>query len=412
MRKRKIFLFVVLATAVTMILSGCNEELQNKNIVLSEIERIMPDAKLVQIESDEDENLYTFRNGSFDFTYRDYIYKDSMFGVLVNGSDCDYLEALVHFKEDEIAELAEKYNISIIDKVTSFESNMSSEELALLIKENDISLRTNPYDRLEFFIDGYNDIKYVFGFIEEITTTLHDYLPKAESEVYTEEIHFTISYEEDYKGVDAYNADGIYWFDIPFVQNAGDYELEKAWTEYQYEEAVVNSLIFDTDVDTDNHKPQKLDKLYIDGERFVSDRYSTEFIYNIEDDKYYTIVCFGMQFDYNGGVDDYLQREIIEKYYEDADYTIYDGSDSTTYSIGKNKYLMKWTHNGLLGSTDQLLFFRNQKQLDIETYDKLGLISTGASYNVFISVDDFAEIMEMKVDLVDLENGALHLSSD
>lgn len=128
----------------------------------------------------------------------------------------------------------------------------------------------------------------------------------------------------------------------------------------------------------------------------------------MKSEQYYTIVCFGVNIEYNGGVQDYLQREILEYLYPDCNYTI--KGNVTTYDIGWPGVKVKKNRE-----TYDLTFKLGLVELDIEDkahdfLDYMG-VSSGATYFRYIPVDDFASLMKLEVENIDTENGAVYLKS-
>ena len=116
--------------------------------------------------------------------------------------------------------------------------------------------------------------------------------------------------------------------------------------------------------------------------------------FNLEDKRYYAPVGFGIDIEYNGGVEDHLQREIIKAYYPDSGYAISMKEQTTTYQLGNDHYLIE-------RQRDSLTFYKNGRKLQIENYLELSSTHTGAAYFFWISVDDFASIMGMSVEKVE-----------
>ena len=141
--------------------------------------------------------------------------------------------------------------------------------------------------------------------------------------------------------------------------------------------------------------PQKyIRDLYINGEQHQSDKYEICFLYNIKDGMYYTPVGFGIELDYNGGVEDYLQREIIEFYYPDSDYTISMKDQTSSYRIGNDHYLIERQEDGLV-------FLKNGSELSIAHEKEISDTHPGAVYYYWVSTDSFALLLGMSVDKVD-----------
>ena len=149
--------------------------------------------------------------------------------------------------------------------------------------------------------------------------------------------------------------------------------------------------------------PQKFIRaLYINGEPYVSSRYGIRFLYSLEDGRYYAPVGFGIKISYNGGVEDHLQREIIKAYYPDARYKISVEDQTTAYQIGPDRFQVQRGRNSLT-------FWKNGQKLPIRYYRERSGTHTGAEYFYWVTVEDFAMLMGMRVDRVEPEGVYLRL---
>ena len=74
--------------------------------------------------------------------------------------------------------------------------------------------------------------------------------------------------------------------------------------------------------------------------------------------------------------------------------------------IGKDKFVIDRND---FSSTDDLVFTKNGKTLDIEELSQINMTAPGPSYYKFIPVDDFAMLCGMKVDNINVRDGAVYL---
>ena len=74
--------------------------------------------------------------------------------------------------------------------------------------------------------------------------------------------------------------------------------------------------------------------------------------------------------------------------------------------IASEKYNISFIYD----NDNYMIFYKNDEDMKIENFYKIGISSSGASYNRYISVDDFAKIMEMEVERVDTTTGVVYLT--
>lgn len=359
--KQILVLFLVLLGLIS--LTGC-ANLQNNREVKAGIIKAFPDAVILQTESGKDQKGYRFKQYTIDnkgvvFTYKNY-QKDAFFfsGTVTDFSN-DYSEQLLAFFAEEIEEIAKKYSVQV-------------EEIGSSIQ-------------MENHITDMQQIGTGAQAFQEMYLLLQDYLPQTTLNWLDFQLDFRTFYDQNQK-------------QLLSVEKQGDWD-------YSYARNLLY-LNFKADVDMGLVSNVKLSKelldcipqkyiraLYINEEPYQSEAYEIEFLYNLEDERYYALVGFGIDIEYNGGVKDYLQREIIESYYPDAGYSISRKDQSSSYQIGDDHYLIARQKNGLK-------FLKNGQDLKIKSYSQLSGTSTGAAYYYWISVDDFAALMGMSVDRV------------
>lgn len=344
-------------------IAGCGT-LQNSREIEAGIKKAFPDAVILQAKSGKDQNGYRFKEFTIDnkgvvFTYKNYQKDAFFFSGTVADSTNDYSERLLNFFSEKIEEITKKYLVQV-------------EEIGSSIQ-------------MENHITDMQQIDTGAQAFQEIYLLLQDHLPQVKLDWFDFQLNFRTFYDNNQK-------------QLISVEKQGDWD-------YSYARNLLY-LNFKADVDmglVSNVKlsnelldsiPQKyIRALYINGNPYQSEAYEIEFLYNLEDERYYALVGFGIEIEYNGGVKDYLQREIIESYYPDADYSISTKDQTSSYQIGDDHYLITRQKNGLK-------FFKNSQELKIKSYSQLSGTSTGATYYYWISVDDFAALMGMSVDSV------------
>lgn len=328
---------------------------------------MFPNAVITRIEAGEESDGYQYRtyfveNNGVRFTYENYQGKDTLFGGTRTFSQNDYCQALYEAFSQPLEDIAAEYGV---------EYDLWSTELRLI----------NRVSRMENLERGLLALEEVYALLEA-------YIPRTEVSWFQFQLALVTQYGPTQTTRISSQPD---W--DPDVQRQLLYlnfkaDVEEGLVDAGLAEEIWNNPELLRDI------PQKyIRTLYIDGERYTSERYETLFLYNLADGAYYTTVCFGTELDYNGGVEDYLQREIIEARYPDADYTISNQDGTSTYWIGADQYTVT-------DGSDGLRFQKNGMELPIDSYSEISGTRTRATYYYWLHVDDFAAIMGMVVDKV------------
>ena len=299
---------VGLAIGLICLLTGCGQ-LMKEDKVRSGIQSMFPDASVTGMEESTDEEGYTTRvyyvtNRDVSFTFDNYQYQESLFGLTASSQNNNYAEKLAEKFQPELEQIFEKYGVTSPD---------------------------NFFTRITFSneIQRLSDVERGVLALQDVCALLKEYLPSQQLDWFDFQI---VLYTEYGKTMTTTVSD----------QSDVDYDYEKALLYLNLADGIRRGAITDvayTMTELSAIPVKTVERLYINGEQYTSQRYPTEFVYNLEDGQYYTIVCFGTQLDYNGGVEDYLQREIIEAYYPDCGYTIED--DTSTYRLGRDRYSVK-----------------------------------------------------------------------
>ena len=382
MRKKICFL---LALMTVFCISGC-AELQEKETMIQNISECVPNVEYIKVEEDDGGeesnggNIYYFKGKGFDFVVEDFIYSNPG-GLPYNDQETDYYQKLLELKNDEINAIKEEYDFEIVIQAEW----MSGIEV-------------------ECSINSFGDIKDSFDFCTGVYNLLKEYLPNKTTELFPYECELTIRIE------DTENEYGLYLnhMDLNFVQN--QYKIKKeyvAFTEEYYVEKVRKGEITDTSVGSkhfEKYKPLTLNSIYINGKEFTSERYEPKIIFNIMDGKYYFAVGYGIELDYNGGVEDFINREIIQAYYPDSKYNI--SNNYTTYKINGDKFKIVRNNN-----TDDYRFYKNGKEMDIKDYEEISGYSSGASYFRLITAENFAELTGLKLVNIDYNSGIVYFET-
>lgn len=348
------------------ILTGCGR-LQSSFAVKANIKQALPHAVILDVENGTRSEKYKFKKYTIDnngvvFTYENYQRDAFFFSMKITSQSNDYCKKLFAYFSNEINEIAKKYHVEID-----------------VISDSFVRIKNNV-SHMEEIDNGINAM-------EEIYTLIEDYIPQ----VSLNQLPFQISLFTDYGQTQQI-----------MIEKKGDWDEDNA-RQLLY-------MNFKSDVEMGNvHNvsfseealkaiPQKyINNLYINKEPYLSEDYEICFLYNVEDQIYYTPVGFGVELDYNGGVEDYLQREIITFYYPHCEYTILPNKKTSCYKIGEEEYVVKRGKEGLT-------FLKNGENMEIFHKNEISNTHTGATYYYWVSVYDFAMLMGMQVDKVE-ENG-------
>ena len=354
-------------------LTSCGR-LKSNYAIETGIREILPDAVILNVETGTRSKGRKFKRFTVDnkgiiFTFENYQAGSTMFSGTFAFTEANYAEKLFESFAQEIEAILKKHHIEMDDRISG----------------SAINLRNRITDMAGLDASA--------SALEEIYRLVEDYIPKETLDWFPFEIKFWTLYGER---------------ELIVIEKQGDwdYSYYRQLLYLNFKNAVDMGLVKDVELSEEMLAsiPQKyIRALYINGELYQSDRYEIRFLYNLEDKRYYALVGFGIDIEYNGGVEDHLQREIIKSYYPDSGYSISMKEQTTSYQIGNDHYLIE-------RQRDSLTFYKNGRKLKIKNYTELSSTNTGATYFFWISVDDFASIMGMSVEKV--EEGGVYLRLD
>lgn len=363
--------------------AGCS--LTNPSSMIKDIENKLPGSEVINVEESKKCNTYTVK------------YKDIEFHVYneIKKASIDALTESPQFSTDYFSQILETDNI----KALLEEYDMSVEYVY-----RDSSPTFHPYAQ------NSAELRRIYDFIEELNECVYEYLP--EEKFFDAE--FKIDPQYQYKPDDASyhitialesistrrKTDWDYKYYSTLIDTKAKLDVNATEDEIKYS----YSPDYFTNVDYESIPHRYIRNLYIDGKEFTSEKYDVKFIYRIKDGKYYAITGYGQKFSHNFGVEDHLHREIISHYYPDSRYNINAKTEITTYEINGNKYRMTSTDESKIPE-----FYKNNQPLNIETLRNIDGHTPGANYFVFINVEDWAELMEMKVEKIDTSGVYLSL---
>lgn len=344
-------------------LTSCGR-LKSNYAIEAGIREILPDAVILNVEIGTRSKGHKFKRFTVDnkgiiFIFENYQATDTMFGGTVAFTETNYAEKLFEYFAQEIEEILKKHHIEMDDRISGSAINLTNR------------------------ITDMAGLDASASALEEIYRLVEDYIPKETLDWFPFDIKFWTLYGER---------------ELIVIEKQGDwdYSYYRQLLYLNFKNAVDMGLVKDVELSEEMLAsiPQKyIRALYINGELYQSDRYEIRFLYNLEDKRYYALVGFGIDIEYNGGVEDHLQREIIKYYYPDSGYSISMKEQTTSYKIGNDHYLIE-------RQRDSLTFYKNGRKLSIKNYTELSSTNTGATYFFWISVDDFASIMGMSVEKV------------
>lgn len=344
-------------------LTSCGR-LKSNYAIEAGIREILPDAVILNVETGTRSKGHKFKRFTVDnkgiiFIFENYQATDTMFGGTVAFTEVNYAEKLFEYFAQEIEEILKKHHIEMDDRISGSAINLTNR------------------------ITDMAGLDASASALEEIYRLVEDYIPKETLDWFPFDIKFWTLYGER---------------ELILIEKQGDwdYSYYRQLLYLNFKNAVDMGLVKDVELSEEMLAsiPQKyIRALYINGEPYQSDSYEIRFLYNLEDKRYYALVGFGIDIEYNGGVEDHLQREIIKSYYPDSGYSISMKEQTTSYQIGNDHYLIE-------RKRDSLTFYKNGRKLSIKNYTELSSTNTGATYFFWISVDDFASIMGMSVEKV------------
>lgn len=353
-------------------LTSCGQ-LKSNHAIEAGIREVLPDAEILNVETGTRSKghkfkRFTINNKGIIFTFENYQAASTMFSGIFAFTKNDYAGKLFEYFAQEIGEILQKYHIEIDDR-------RSGSSICL----------TNRITNMAGLDASASALAEIYRLVE-------DYIPKETLNWFPFEINLWTLYGER---------------ELISIEKQGDwdYSYYQQLLYLNFKNAVDMGLVKDVELSEEMLAsiPQKyIRALYINGEPYQSDRYEIRFLYNLEDKRYYALVGFGIDIEYNGGVEDHLQREIIKSYYPDSGYSISMKEQTTSYQIGNDHYLIE-------RQRDSLTFYKNGRKLQIKNYTELSSTNTGATYFFWISVDDFASIMGMSVEKVEEDGVYLRL---
>lgn len=414
-------LIILFTLTLCLTLCACNEPITPEQSLKNEVVSLFKNVEFDRMEETagkedgETTRTYYFNHKDFSFIVENYLVHSEGWGNLENTYFTSYYNEIYKFKQKDFEQIANKHGITLYEynygDTTEYRANLKDKQGILL--SYDFGMLYDANIELTFYVDNYTQVKVVENFLNDFHELFEDYLPDRDSEYLNANLQLSVCRNNDFKPETSYRADLIYHDDVQLHDDADVDDVIDSfnnWTDHLYLDYVRQDLITDSSAIIDeDFKPSIINKLYINSSEFTSEKYPIEFFYNVEDDVYYTPVCFGTKLSYNGGVEDYLQREIIQKYNLENKYKINVLMDKTTYQLHNDKFVVTWKNKG--EENEDMVFSKNGKILDIKTYKEFGPRYAGASYNRLISIDDFAMLCGLSIDEINTQQGIIYCSS-
>ena len=418
MKRYALFTLVVL-TMLT--LTGCGDkELFTQEEVVEAYVNNIPNVEFIGVTHEEaadqwGENIYTFSNGDFTFEVENYMEVDSMFGISRNEIDCDYFYEMCKYLNDDLQKAAEDSGLTY-ELVSDSKYKDVEADTVRIDSYGSTYTYSNDLD-IEYYIKDFSSIEKVEKHKDILYELIEKYMPTASTKrIHADNVEYAIKY-----------------VDNEAIKEMIEHPDRKSWTAYGWEHpAILDEMtavrhikyfenlyayrvrlgeVIDEKLSVaqaKEYKANEINKLYIDGVEFNSEYFeeNIKFRYDPHTDKYYTQVLFGKDDSSTGGSWDYIQREIIEKTYKDSTYITDNKKDETEYVINGNRYKADKQKK------DDYVTYkisRNGFVLDTEYNNWLNRYKLSTAY---ISLDDFATILEMRVDKVDNEEMAVYLVTE
>ena len=387
--KQKLFKLIATIVAIVTIATLCTgcAQLRNKEAVVEDITSCIPGITNFTAEDGKtpyghNSTIYTFETDGFSFIYYEYLDSTSG-GFSTTRHETDYYKKLFEFKASDIEAIAREYGVRLIENELTDADFDGSNIYAYIHHENNGEITFYLYVVNSTYIDR------VFDFVDSMWKSMESHIPTQEG-LCTQTMN-----------VNLYNAKQDSLVSQQTVNMWGDINFSEAriWGKYEYEADVLDEIIDDDTVNTSKVKPRTVSKIYVNDGILKELKTDAKFYYNPVDGQYYVLVCYGVDLDNPYEAPGYLHREIIERCYPRSSYEVVSSlkEKSSTYVIGQDEFCIEWSKRDT--EKGELLFHKNGTLMEIKTYKNVGPISNKASYNRFISVEDFAKLLNMSVEV-------------
>ncbi len=389
----KILILALMLPTVAMTLSGCNEEEYSSEQVVSIVNASFDtDPELISKsdtqKTDEGDlyTEYTFKTDKgIEFTVTSELNED-YWGFMKAEITSNYMQCVYEHLNSQILELE---------------------------RNNGVTFEAEYYNDGEYIdftcnAESFSDLKKNVTHLWDLYELTESYLPDydANTELFSDFVNF--GYQKFAHFNFDINAGEETLIHIPFDEKFDSYT--EAYV-LRCAQIAYAELYRGDDYDNDpyNNIPrQYIRKLYINGEEFVSKKYSPCFAYDEKTHQYYTTTTYGVTLTYNGGVDDYLHREIVTDYLGGS-YNINKLSETSEYKIDDDTFKVKCPNE----KPWLAQFYKNGEKLeDITMKTDLDFwhCDDVAAYYYLMSLEDYAFMLNMDYE-VNQSEGAVYLTS-
>lgn len=384
--KAKIILVGIFVISIFIMCTGCM--MRSKEAVIENITNCIPGIENFEVSNEvfpsgDSGTVYKFFTDEIEFQYCEIEVGMEGGSLTTTKRDTDYYKKVFELKKDDIAQIAQQNGVMILEE--KFTKDLMDGTNCCVFIEHSYSGKITFY----VYVDNSTNIQRGLDFIGELWKVLDKYVPTQEG-LCTQKMHINV-----------YHAKSETLASQQEINMWGDIDLSEArvWAKYEYEADVLDGIIEDNTVNLKNVMPRAINRIYYN-DGLLSDLESDKtFYYNPIDGKYYVLVCYGVDKNFDTKHPGYLHKEILETVYPNVSYSIVDSlrEKSSTYNINGNEFVIEWSKRDT--SKGELIFHKNGTVLDIQTYKSIGPISGQTTANRFISVDDFAKLLDMTAEV-------------
>ena len=172
-----------------------NPKLTNENKFKKDAEMYFPNSTFIEVKKEgKGQKNYSFENDEFKFEISDKVEDSTDSGIPPFVKDKEisssYFTNLIQYKEEEIQQLCNKYNVDYYNGIFYGDGSY------VIAKENELEEKLDNAIKTTFVIDNYNgiefnfyvqnknDIPIVFDLLNDIENSLSPYYPKKSVELF------------------------------------------------------------------------------------------------------------------------------------------------------------------------------------------------------------------------------------
>lgn len=389
----KILVVALMLPTIATTLCGCNEKAYSHDEVIEIVNSSFKTAPQLVSKSDTQKTdegdkftKYIFKTDKgIEFTVSSELNED-YWGFMKAEIESDYMQRMYEYLNSEILELETNNGVT-------FEPDFKND---------------GEYIELSCTTESFHDLKKIVAHLCDLYELIKDYLPDYDADTKLFPKGSPYSYYKNYHlTFDIYSTEDLL-IHIPFDEKFDSYTESYI---LHCSQVVYAEQFRGDDFENDPYKNiprQYIRTLYINGEKFESKKYSPCFTYDEKTHQYYGTVTYGTEMVFNGGVKDYLHREIITDYLGGS-YTIHNITNTAEYKIGKDKFKAKAPDE----KPELAEFYKNGKKLDNITMivkPDFWSFDDYATYYYLMPLEDYAFMLNMDYEINQSE-GAVYLTS-